>query len=924
MSDHLGHPADHGNPGATDRSELLRLLHEHFLNRTDRVAILAPWGKPCPVEVVGSLDDLLLGHLLGDNGPMAQTKYDNGRGPQTMTGRFRVGSYAPSLDDRTRWVCLDFDGPGHSSALADPLATATEAFDGFERAGFPVYLERSGGGQGWHLWCFFEQPIPAGKAQELGRALAPKSALLADGQTADANASRGIEVFPKQKSRNGGFGNLVWLPWWNGASAGANVFYRRVEAGSVVSFTPTDFDTTSERDVDDFFAVTAPAPTISLKKIPPANPEPKGLSGEPDPAWADWRRRALEALPLEAVYGGLLTGKKSGAGWLECRDPSSASGDQNPSAGVADGTGDAERGSFHSFISGETVSVFDFMMRHHGVHDFSAAKDRVAQLSGVKAPNVAPEGYQTTPEVRPEKPQIVISTEEHAVADSAIAALARVPGVFCRGQLLVHAVREPGKLAGITHPVSAARIVALGQAGVRDRLTLAADCVVLRERKGETTVVPRHPPAWLAPAIEARKSWPGMRHLEGIVESPVLRPDGSVLDQPGYDETTGLLYEPSGEYPAIARNPTKEDAIAAAIKLIDVVCDFPFKTDAHRSAWLASLLTPLARYAFSGPSPLFLMDANVRSSGKTLLADVVGEIVAGRPMSRTPQATDEGEEMKRITAILLEGTRLVLIDNINRPLGSGAMDAVLTGTTWSDRILGKSQSACLPLMAVWYASGNNITFKCDTARRCLPIRIESELEKPEDRAVFKRPQLLSWVQENRGGLVAAAVTILRAFCAAGKPRSGVKPWGSFEGWSAMVREALVWCELPDPAEARGELDEVDTDKQMLADIIAGWEELSIDRGATGFTAGQVLNHLREDADGRRYSRLRSALAELPSHGQGELPSASRLGCVLRRFRGRVFDGRRLQTRVVDGNNLWFVQHLAGPRRGPETEGRDPG
>ena len=181
---------------------LLPLLRRYFLNRTDRVAILAPWGKPCPVEVVGSLDGLLLGHLLGDAAPEAEVKYTNTGGSGTLNGRFRVGSYAPSLDDRTRLLCLDFDGPGHSNALADPLDAATKARDASVEVGLPVYLERSGGGQDWHIWCFFERPIPAGKTQELGRSLAPKGALLANGQTADASANRGIEVFPKQKSGN--------------------------------------------------------------------------------------------------------------------------------------------------------------------------------------------------------------------------------------------------------------------------------------------------------------------------------------------------------------------------------------------------------------------------------------------------------------------------------------------------------------------------------------------------------------------------------------------------------------------------------------------------------------------------------------------------------------------------------------------------
>jgi hypothetical protein len=43
----------------------------------------------------------------------------------------------------------------------------------------------------------------------------------------------------------------------------------------------------------------------------------------------------------------------------------------------------------------------------------------------------------------------------------------------------------------------------------------------------------------------------------------------------------------------------------------------------------------------------------------------------------------------------------VLIDNINRPLGSGALDAALTGTAWSERILGKSEKIDLPLLTIW-------------------------------------------------------------------------------------------------------------------------------------------------------------------------------------------------------------------------------
>ncbi|KPC93027.1 hypothetical protein ADL27_21925, partial [Streptomyces sp. NRRL F-6602] len=43
--------------------------------------------------------------------------------------------------------------------------------------------------------------------------------------------------------------------------------------------------------------------------------------------------------------------------------------------------------------------------------------------------------------------------------------------------------------------------------------------------------------------ILGRKDWP-LPHLRGIITSPVVRPDGSLLHAPGYDKTTGLYLQP--------------------------------------------------------------------------------------------------------------------------------------------------------------------------------------------------------------------------------------------------------------------------------------------------------------------------------------------------------------------------------------------
>lgn len=228
-------------------SQAVSLVRTHFCNRLDLVAVRAPWGKPVPitldpkiVKTAGTdpLDALVASHVLGRAADEVRIKYSKTPGScEIFPGPHRIGVYAPAPDNTTRWVCLDFDGAGHSDALADPAAAAVDTLRRLQGAGINAYLERSGGGSGYHVWIFFAQPEPADRARELGHHFAPRDARLAgcgDGgeEFADPAAGRGIEVFPKQGAHRGKqkTGNLVWAPWWAGATTGGNVFY---QAGDV-------------------------------------------------------------------------------------------------------------------------------------------------------------------------------------------------------------------------------------------------------------------------------------------------------------------------------------------------------------------------------------------------------------------------------------------------------------------------------------------------------------------------------------------------------------------------------------------------------------------------------------------------------------------------------------------------------------------
>src|SRR5581483_9567096 len=117
-----------------------------------------------------------------------------------------------------------------------------------------------------------------------------------------------------------------------------------------------------------------------------------------------------------------------------------------------------------------------------------------------------------------------------------------------------------------------------------------------------------------------------------------------------------------------------------------------------------------------------------------------------------------------------------LIDNVVGSLGGASMDAALTGSEWSDRVLGASATVKLPLVITWYCTGNNIQLSGDMSRRVLHIRLESPDDHPEERAGFTHDDPVRIVRENRGWFVGAALTILRAYCLADRPRQNIQPW----------------------------------------------------------------------------------------------------------------------------------------------------
>jgi hypothetical protein len=327
---------------------------------------------------------------------------------------------------------------------------------------------------------------------------------------------------------------------------------------------------------------------------------------------------------------------------------------------------------------------------------------------------------------------------------------------------------------------------------------------------------------------------------------------------------------------------------------------------------------------------MFLVEANVRGSGKSLLIDVIGVIATGSGVARMINADSDDEMRKRITALALEGERTVLLDNVSNALGCSSLDAALTAPAWKDRILGSSKNThSIPLLMTWYATGNNVAVVGDTTRRIAHIRLNSQLERPEERDGFTHPNLLEWVRQERYRLVPAALTVLRGFCVSGRPKQTIKPWGSYEGWSSLVREAIVWMGLTDPGESREELvRNGDREASALRLLLDGWEEIA-PRGAA-VTVGDAFDlidtELQRHRAGQlcgppRYAGLRQAIAELcRGTSAGKLPSAGSFGMKLHHLRGRVVGGKVIDSKTVNNQKAWFVRVIGSDDAETGTRG----
>ena len=375
--------------------------------------------------------------------------------------------------------------------------------------------------------------------------------------------------------------------------------------------------------------------------------------------------------------------------------------------------------------------------------------------------------------------------------------------------------------------------------------------------------------------------------LLAVSRLPLLRPgsEGAVRAEGGYERTLQLLHiaEP-GVRRALVALPERPGPVQCQQALdwlqVELLGDFPFARPSDRAHALAALLLPFVRHLIKGPTPLHLIEAPTEGTGKGLLAEVLHLVATGASARPTPLPVHEDELRKKLTSELLGGPTLVLLDNVSQRLDSASLAAVLTASTWSDRLLGASKMVTLPNRAIWMATGNNPSLSRELARRTVRVRLNADSERPWLREGFRHPKLAAWTAGHRGELVVAALTLLRAWAQAGAPRGAVG-LGSFEEWAAVLGGVLAHHGVEGFLEDRhGEPSTDDPEQEEWEGLVVAW-----------------LEHFGEEpVSARELQALATELGlfELGGAAAGERGARARFSRALSRRRGRRYGVWRLK------------------------------
>jgi putative DNA primase/helicase len=535
-----------------------------------------------------------------------------------------------------------------------------------------------------------------------------------------------------------------------------------------------------------------------------------------------------------------------------------------------------------------------------------------AKAAGMDVPSEEPTAQR---KVRKPVVQVRAGALDTVVDEAARHLLAAGVEFYQRGGVLVRPVILQLKSFD-GEPTFSAQLVAVNVHYMRDVMSRMIDWE--RFDKKANQWLPCNPPAEVAMLLLNRfGDWP-FRVLAGIITTQTMRPDGTILSEPGYDAATQLLLINPPPMAAIAEQPSRADAEAALALLLDLLSEFPFTLDddeaggsTSRAVALSAIISVICRGAFP-VVPMHAIDAPAAGTGKSYLLSAVSWIATGQPMAVMSAGKTAEETEKRLGAAVIAGQTMITIDNVEGKFGNDSLCQLIEQVRPKVRILGQSTLVEVDGRAMCiFCNGNNLTLVGDIYRRVLTCRLDAKVDRPEKRQFTKDPRAM--ILADRGKYIAACLTICRAYQVA-KQRPQRRPQiGSFNEWSNTVRSALVWL---------GEADCVDTmdatvgeDPTVIAHqaLMEQWHNVFGTRAVllrdVVAKCNEVVAGMGSDTLSGRYVyyELRSAVQATDPEVHRRDVDVSAFGYKMRHYRDRWIDGMCFAKRISGGDMLWFVR-----------------
>jgi hypothetical protein len=389
--------------------------------------------------------------------------------------------------------------------------------------------------------------------------------------------------------------------------------------------------------------------------------------------------------------------------------------------------------------------------------------------------------------------------------------------------------------------------------------------------------------------------------LETIITAPAFTEENILFNEPGYNAKLKVFYPSSKLVKFEKFNPSPtETEVAECLKILqeDMLGDFPLASQSDFANTLGTILEQFIKFQIYGCRPLRAFEAATPGTGKGLLVRAICLLCFGREIEATTIPEEKQEWAKLITSLLMEMPEAIFFDNVGKIILSPDLEAVLTAILWKRRLLGTNKTVECYNRALWMVTGNNIIYGGDLPRRVVPIRMVAKQEDPSKRPAsdFRHPDLLGWINTNRGLLVRCCLTLVQYWINEGKPLSNYR-LGSFESWSTNIG-GLLNC-----LGVKGFLANLETTHKIADPNREYWVEF-INQWHSEFQFQEVtvkqLLLLCEEKELFTFAK---------DHESSHKSKQTKLAAMLRNYRDRIFNNYKIIYKTERDHSSYCLEYI---------------